>query len=106
MIFEALHDSLKRNELILVEGGYCRFHQKKNGSIVIYELMVLPHYRNKGIATSILEHLKALNPTYIEAKCPEDLPANTWYKNRGFKADSLYVTSSSRTLIVWKMKLN
>ncbi len=36
MIFEALYESAKRGELLLVEGGMCRWHLRRDGVLVIH----------------------------------------------------------------------
>lgn len=35
MIFAALLESSDRNELVLVDGGLCRWHKRKDESVVI-----------------------------------------------------------------------
>ena len=58
MIFEPLMESGNRGELILVDGGFCHWHLRRDGQITIREIIVLPERRGQGIGTAILEQLK------------------------------------------------
>lgn len=100
MIFESLHDSNERGELLLIDGGYCRWHRRKDGSITIYEILS----QKPGAGQAMLELLKAQRPTVIQAKCPDDLPSNAWYMRRGFRLDKFEKTKSGRTLNLWRLE--
>lgn len=56
---------------------------------MIWDLGVLPEYRNKKIATQLfnqaLEILKGKDIKRVQAWTQDDIPANKWYGNRGFK---------------------
>lgn len=104
MIFESLYESAQNSELILVEGGYCRYHVRKNGQLTIYE--ILTTIRGQGIGVRMLERLKSLSPSSIVAKCPDDLRANYWYAANGFVLDGTETTRSGRTMNVWKLLLD
>lgn len=41
MIFEVLYESALKGELILIDNGYCRYGQKVDGEVVIYEIISL-----------------------------------------------------------------
>ena len=106
MIFQTLLEAIERNELMLVEGGFCHWHLCKNGQITIYEIIVLPEYRNKGIAIRILEQLKnARGATNIFAKCPADLEANKWYENRGFICEGKETLKSGKVLNLLRYRI-
>lgn len=45
MIFETLCESAKRDELILVDGGFCHWHLRRDGQLTIREIIVLPALR-------------------------------------------------------------
>jgi hypothetical protein len=104
MIFEALWDSVKKGELILIDGGYCRFHLRKDGQLTILEIISL----RKGAGSEMLEMLKKFKDkgaTSILAKCPEDLVANGWYLHKGFKLEGEERTKSGRGVILWRLNL-
>jgi hypothetical protein len=95
MIFETLHESAERGELILIDGGYCRWHRRRDGVTVIYEILST----RPGAGQEMLAKLE--RP--IIAKCPADLPANAWYKRRGFQLFMSEQTRSGRRLNVWRL---
>lgn len=106
MIFEALWQSAQRNELILIEGGFCHWHLRKDGQITIREIIVLPEKHGQGIGTDILLKLKSVkNAKSIFSRCPTDLAANKWYKEKGFSLVGIETTRSGRKVNCWKMKL-
>ena len=96
MIFESLHESAVAQELILIDGGYCRWHQRRDGTITIYEILST----RTGAGSAMLNQLKLLGKP-IQAKCPDNLPSNQWYAKRGFRLDKFETTPSGRRLNVW-----
>jgi hypothetical protein len=100
MIFESLHDSAERGELILVDGGYCRWHLRRDGTITIYEILS----QRPGVGQEMLARLQAAGASAITAKCPADLPSNEWYARRGFQRAAVETTRSGRTLNVWRLE--
>lgn len=104
MIFESLYESAKEGELILVDGGYCRYHLRKDGQLTIYEIITT--IKGSGVGIFMLERLKAVRGArYILAKCPLDLNANHWYADQGFKILIEETTRSGRKLNVWVLNL-
>lgn len=99
MIFESLHESNQRGELLLLDGGYCRWHRRQDGVITIYEIIS----QRPGVGQQMLARLVEQKPTVIVAKCPVDLTANDWYARRGFGLDRVETTKSGRQLNVWKL---
>lgn len=53
MIFAALKEAAERGELLLVEGGLCRWHRRRDGIVVIREIIVLPPHRRKGVGRAL-----------------------------------------------------
>lgn len=49
MIFTVLSEAADRGELILVPDGLCRYHRRRDGVVVIHEILVLPFRRRGGI---------------------------------------------------------
>jgi len=106
MIFENLSKSAEQGELILVNGGICRWHLRRDGQITIYEILVLPDERNNGIGSMMLNMLKRVpSAISIYAKCPRDLPSNSWYKRMGFVLEGTETTKSGRVLNLWRLRL-
>ena len=106
MIFEPLMESAERGELILVDGGFCHWHLRRDGQITIREIIVLPGQQRLGIGAAMLERIKRTpDATSIFAKCPADLPSNAWYAARGFTDEGTETTKSGRALRLWRMNL-
>ena len=106
MIFETLSESAERGELILVDGGLCHWHLRRDGQLTIREILVLPERRGQGIGAAILDTLKAVaGATSIFAKCPADLPANGWYAAMGFELEGTETTRTGRKLKLWRLRL-
>lgn len=106
MIFNALNESADRDELILVDGGMCHFHLRRDGILTIREIIVLPACRGQGIGTAMLDRLRAVpGAQLIRAKCPADLSANGWYKAMGFEACYVDQSRAGGRLYVWELKL-
>lgn len=102
MIFETLFESSQRGELLLVDGGFCHWHLRKDGQLTIREIIST----RKGAGSEMLVKLKGTpNATSILAKCPVDLDANGWYKCRGFSLERVEQAKSGRKINVWRMKL-
>jgi hypothetical protein len=95
MIFESLHESTERGELILIDGGYCRWHMRRDGTVTIYEIIS----QRPGAGQAMLAMLPKVP---IVAKCPSDLPSNAWYARRGFTLLHTETTPSGRQLNVWR----
>lgn len=105
MIFENLVKSSDLNELILVEGAFCRYHLRKDGQLTIYEIFILPEYRGRGLGREILCKLESSGADSIFAKCPSDLISNGWYQHMGFTLEGVEELKSGRSLNLWRKKL-
>lgn len=107
MIFETLHESAKRCELILVDNGMLHYHWRRDGQITIREIIVLPEWQGAGIGRLMLKRLTLAYPnaTSIFAKCPADLPANGWYARMGFVQEGTETTHNGRVLNLWRLPL-
>ena len=106
MIFEPLMESAERGELILVDGGFCHWHLRRDGQITIREIIVLPECQRQGIGSKMLDRLKKVyGASSIFAKCPYDLEANNWYFTQGFVDEGIETTKSGRWLRLWRLTL-
>jgi ribosomal protein S18 acetylase RimI-like enzyme len=89
--------------LILVDGGMCHYHLRRDGQLTILEIIILPQAEGRGVAYAILAQLQALNPVSIFAKCPVDLArANAWYRRQGFNLERTETTKTGRELNCWR----
>lgn len=102
MIFETLYESAKRGELLLIDGGFCHWHLRRDGQLTIREIISI----RPGAGSKMLAHLQRQPATSIFAKCPADLPANNWYARRGFICEGVETTRSGRELKLWRLNLN
>ena len=99
MIFETLHESAKRGELMLIDGGFCHWHLRRDGQLTIREIIST----RRGAGSEMLEILKQVDGALsIFAKCPVDLPSNTWYARRGFVCEGQETTKTGRILNLWR----
>jgi hypothetical protein len=103
MIFESLHESSRAGELILIDGGYCRWHLRRDGIVTIYEIIS----QRPGAGSAMLAQLQQVaGAVVIQAKCPENLPANDWYRKKGFICMQQETTRSGRVLNVWRLPVS
>lgn len=103
MIFETLYESAQRNELILIDGGICHWHLRRDNQITIREIISL----RPGAGSEMLATLKATpGAESIFAKCPADKTANAWYERRGFVCEGTETTRTGRTLKLWRLTLS
>lgn len=102
MIFETLWESAKRGELLLVDGGLCHWHLRRDGQLTIREIISL----RPGTGQRMLAILRQVpGATSLVAKCPRDLAANDWYARRGFVVSHVETTKTGREVAVWRMTL-
>lgn len=102
MIFETLHDSSERGELMLVDGGMCHWHLRRDGQLTIREIIST----RRGAGSQMLTRLKWIpGATSLFAKCPADLAANEWYSRRGFVLERIEETKTERKLHCWRLPL-
>lgn len=102
MIFETLYESAGRGELLLVEGGFCHWHLRRDGQLTIREIIST----RRGAGAQMLDILaRTPGATSLFAKCPADLAANCWYARRGFVCEGEEVTRTGRRLRLWRRQL-
>lgn len=102
MIFETLYESAQRGELLLIEGGFCHWHLRRDGQLTIREIIST----RPGAGNEILTRLKQTpGAVSILAKCPVDLESNDWYKRRGFTCEGQETTKTGRVLNLWRLTL-
>ncbi len=102
MIFETLYQSAQRGELLLIDGGFCHWHLRRDGQLTIREIIST----KPGAGSKMLDVLKQQNASNIFAKCPADLAANNWYAKSGFANEGIETTRSGRELKLWRLYLD
>lgn len=89
MIFSALNEAANMGELILRDGGLCRWHRRKDGLVTIREIIVLPSRRGQGVGRAMVEEVRAKNPGLtVQACCPVSYFSNTFWSHLGFTLQS------------------
>lgn len=103
MIFVALNDAAGRGELLLVDGGMCRFHRRRDGVVTVHELLVLPTHRRRGIGRALVGRVRELHPAAtLRAVCPGEYEANEFWAACGFTI-AAYKPPDGR-LVVWERR--
>lgn len=107
MIFETLNESNERGELLLVDGGMCHFHARRDGQLTIREIIVQRGHQGHGIGRAMVQKLEVIaleaGASNIFAKCPADLPANGWYARMGFVQEGTEMTRTGKALNLWRL---
>jgi N-acetylglutamate synthase-like GNAT family acetyltransferase len=85
MIFAALNEAAERGELLIVEGGLCRFHVRRDGTLVIREVIVLPGARRRGIGSKLVHRACITHRGLVIAKCPVKYESNRFWQEIGFQ---------------------
>lgn len=100
MIFQTLYESAQRGELLLVDGGLCHWHLRRDGQLTIREIIST----RRGAGYEMLTRLRSTpGAMSLFAKCPADLPANAWYERRGFVCEGTETTRTGRELRLWRL---
>ncbi len=103
MIFEALHDASQRGELLLIDGGFCHWHLRRDRQLTICEIIAT----RKGAGSEMLARLMTVEgAARILAKCPADLASNDWYRGKGFELTAVERTKTGRKVNVWQISLS
>lgn len=98
MIFEALYEAACKNELLLIDGGFCHFHLRRDGQLTIREIIST----RPGAGSEMLGRLRSVpNIKCIVARCPDELPSNDWYARKGFVIRSSLLTKSGKKVNEW-----
>lgn len=85
MIFAALTEAANRGELLLIDSGLCRWHRRRDSTVTIREIMVLPLAQRRGLGRKMVELVQAQNPASpLTARCPVALSSNGFWQHMGF----------------------
>ena len=103
VIFETLYESAQRGELLLLTGGFCHWHLRRDGQVTIREIIAT----RRGAGNEMLAQLKCIpGAKSIFAKCPTNLEANAWYAKKGFTCEATEQTQTGRELCHWRLPLD
>lgn len=105
MIFETLYESAQRGELMLIDGGICHWHMRRDGQLTIREIISLRPGAGSEMLRRLIGDCLEAGGHSIFAKCPAELESNEWYKKRGFVLDGTETTKSGRNLNLWRLAL-
>ena len=99
MIFNTLNDSAERGELLLVDGGMCHWHLRRDGQLTIREIIST----RKGAGYRMLRRLeRVVGATSLFAKCPVHLEANSWYTRQNFHVERMEFLPGGSKVIHWR----
>lgn len=100
MIFAAMAEAAGRGELILVRDGLLRWHLRRDGVVVIREIVVLPFRRGTGVGRAMLAELLDANPgRTIRARCPAAYESNGFWRAAGFT-----LAAEEKGVNVWELR--
>lgn len=95
----------KKNGSIL---GFVDYRHRKDRQTTLYNIAVLPQYRNLGVGRKLIEALvaeaKKLDQSCILLKCPEELSANKFYEALRFQLREVE-PGKHRRLNIWRWAL-
>lgn len=85
MIFVILQEAAARGELILVDNGVLRWHRRRDGVVVIHEILVQPWAYRQGVGRTMVRQVQERNPGCpLLARCPAEYTANDFWLALGF----------------------
>lgn len=102
--FERLFRAMTDKSVIMIDGGFCHYHRRRDGQITIHVILSNKRGAGRQMLQQLKQH-KATGVTVLVAKCPADLQSNHWYAAQGFTLVRTEQTKTNRTLNVWSMPL-
>lgn len=100
MIFVAMAEAADRGELILTRDGLLRWHLRRDGVVVVREIIVLPFRRRTGVGRAMLAELFEANPgRTVRARCPEVYESNGFWRRMGFA-----LIATDKGVNVWELR--
>ena len=100
--FEALFRAMTKKSVIMIDGGFCHYHLRRDGQCTVHVLLS----NRRGAGSEMLLQLKQIAKNasgFLQAKCPADLESNVWYAARGFVLHATEESKTGRKLNVWRM---
>lgn len=103
--FELLFQAKKNESLLLIDGGICHYHFRRDGQCTIRVLISTKPGSGSKLFATVLRRAKEKNMSSIVAACPADLESNNWYRKKGFNLFSTKTSKTGRALNVWLFPL-
>jgi ribosomal protein S18 acetylase RimI-like enzyme len=110
----ALETSIRSSELIIatIENtglvGFIHYRHRKDQQTTLYNIAVNHGYRYSGLGSQLIDALRheaqLRQQKYILLKCPEELPANDFYRSYGFILSGTE-KGKKKPLSIWKLQL-
>jgi N-acetylglutamate synthase-like GNAT family acetyltransferase len=111
----ALQFSIQRSELYLaVETatktiiGLVHYRHRRDKQTTLYSIVIEQNFRGYGIGKRLVRTLakqaRRKGQTHILLRCPEELPANEFYRACGFQCTSVE-PGKKRALNIWVIRL-
>ena len=110
----ALQKSIDSGEVLIainpqrIVCGFVQFRHRKDEQTTLYNIVVIPSCRMKGLARHLIGTLviesKQKQKAYIQLKCPVELPANDFYHQCGFSLVERE-EGKHRQLNIWRLLL-
>jgi len=109
----ALVESIQRKEVFVAENGagivgFLEYHHRRDNQTTLYHIAVRADHRKRGIGTALIDALTReaaqRHKTFIQIRCPADLPANSFYERVGCSQEGVQ-PGKKRDLIVWRLSL-
>ena len=111
----ALQFSIQRSELYLAVDtstktviGLVHYRHREDKQTTLYSIVVEQNFRGRGIGKRLVRTLsqqaRKRGQTHILLRCPQELPANDFYRAYGFQC-TLVEPGKKRALNVWRLGL-
>jgi N-acetylglutamate synthase-like GNAT family acetyltransferase len=109
----ALARSIARGELLVAENhtgviGFVEYHHRQDEQTTLYHIVVTPDYRRMGVGEALVNILqteaRALDKSFIQLKCPADLPARSFYEHIGFHSVG-EEAGKARSLVIFVLNI-
>lgn len=108
-----LEQAIQQGEVLVAANGvdmlgFVHFHHRRDEQTTLYNIVVDPEHRRRGVGKRLLESLvnecREREKSFILLRCPEDLAANKFYERSGCTIIGTEA-SKRRRLIVWRRKV-
>lgn len=100
----SLERAYAREELYVSTHAMAYVWHRRDGQTTIHAIVSEAPGEGSALLTRVAANCRARGQQFLLAKCPADLPANTWYRRRGF---SLLANEPGRhrRLNIWALEL-
>lgn len=101
--FFDLMDSVTRNELYFDEGGILQFYRKRDGNITLSMIISIKPGSGSRLLNRLLEESRGKK---ITLRCPDSLPSNRWWREKGFKLVRAETSKKGTLINVYEMEVS